>query len=865
VLRPCGSPQRRGALRRRARGLASSTADEQGWLAALAIVVIAVLMIAGSVTTVSVESSASAARRNADLLLARAAALSGAELFASSIEAVPATTWLPQCPSDQPPSTCAAQADIFPTSLAAVAHGVWFHLVGGGALPCTMTSTPTTATCIRLRDTLERDPDAPPGVSLYQITLQVDAVSNCRSGTWPSSSGGATPVGCEYARLLQRFSPRQYSNYLDFTGSELLDPALYAQDGGNVRAWLATCTHGSPLEPLADTVAAAAFSTVCATPAYLGAGVLAGSSTSSPGDTLDGPVATNDQTIYSCNVASAPPDIADIEAVSAVPSAELPRTVTRIASPCAGPPPPGSTEASSPPPASNDTLAAAALSQDRFGSPSAPVDVTVDLDGAAGTGGVNTYTVDGGPGRAWPATGVIYVFGDVAVAGSSCLPVTLGASGSIAIVGNLSYDPACPDAVTGLVATEGVTVVPTMEGNQITCWPAPVDRQCMTVQAAVIALGADDLPVTGTPGGGSFSLAGWDADASPLGSRGACDFDSVLGTVGVVDEWPLTDHGTPTAAWSGTGAADPGTLNGALTEGVTPGPLACQTSSPAMAFPGPAAGASRNGAPTAADGGFITTSVPIDDPITFSVAAWFKTTVTTAPGGRHGGGPLVSFADSATPEPSTVSDRQLWVGTDGRVYFGVLPAGAAPEYLSSPAGRDYADGRWHLAVATLSPAGAKLLVDGQLVAHVAGITAAQPDTGYWWIGAMEDAGRWPDTDAATPGLTTFDGDVGRVAVLDNAVPTATAATLYNTAQADPDRCAGLDVCALVFTGSFYERFRGAFGSYTTSAQGPQVLTGIAKVFRFDPRLSASQSPYFLGPVSGGWLRAGATLTGGLGS
>jgi hypothetical protein len=174
---------------------------------------------------------------------------------------------------------------------------------------------------------------------------------------------------------------------------------------------------------------------------------------------------------------------------------------------------------------------------------------------------------------------------------------------------------------------------------------------------------------------------------------------------------------------------------------------------------------------------------------------------------------------------------------------------------------DISNGQWHLAVATFGTAGVSLSVDGHLVAS--GSQATAPATGHWWIGAMRSAG-WPDVVGAA-GLATFHGALGRVAVFPYALTAGQIAGLFNAAQRDPDRCAGLEVCALVFEGSIYERFRGAFGTYGTSATGPVTDTGILKRFSFDPTLAGDVPPDFFGPVSGGWLRSGASDTAELGT
>lgn len=105
----------------------------------------------------------------------------------------------------------------------------------------------------------------------------------------------------------------------------------------------------------------------------------------------------------------------------------------------------------------------------------------------------------------------------------------------------------------------------------------------------------------------------------------------------------------------------------------------------------------------------------------FSIQIRFKTAV--------GGGRLIGFS-SALEGDSRDFDRHLFLTDDGRVAFGVWPG--VVRVISSA--RSYSDDAWHQATATLSPAGMKLYVDGELVAGDASVTRGQVLSGHWRIG-----------------------------------------------------------------------------------------------------------------------------------
>ena len=110
-------------------------------------------------------------------------------------------------------------------------------------------------------------------------------------------------------------------------------------------------------------------------------------------------------------------------------------------------------------------------------------------------------------------------------------------------------------------------------------------------------------------------------------------------------------------------------------------------------------------------------------PDVFTEAIWFKTTTTS-------GGMLIGLGNVQTGA-SGIHDRHLYMTNDGRITFGVY-SGAVKTIASTGS---YRDGAWHQAVATLSTAGMRLYLDGNLVAADTTTTTGEPVTsGYLRFG-----------------------------------------------------------------------------------------------------------------------------------
>ncbi|MCF7553846.1 LamG domain-containing protein [Pseudonocardia sp. WMMC193] len=179
------------------------------------------------------------------------------------------------------------------------------------------------------------------------------------------------------------------------------------------------------------------------------------------------------------------------------------------------------------------------------------------------------------------------------------------------------------------------------------------------------------------------------------------------------------------------------TVDGSATRNVT-GPL--PDGNNATGFSGTAA------VPAAMSG------TPIAGPQTFTVEAWINTTSTA-------GGKIVGFGNSNTGDSGSY-DRHLYMGGDGKVYFGVYPNFAAVVQSAKALN----DGQWHHLVGTLGPAGQALYVDGKRAGSRTDVTAAQAYSGYWRVGG-DNFGGWP----GSTGNNKFVGAIDEVAVYPNAL------------------------------------------------------------------------------------------------
>lgn len=150
------------------------------------------------------------------------------------------------------------------------------------------------------------------------------------------------------------------------------------------------------------------------------------------------------------------------------------------------------------------------------------------------------------------------------------------------------------------------------------------------------------------------------------------------------------------------------------------------------------------------------------DPQTYSLEAWFSTT--SAPSGK-----IVGFGTDPAPENENHWDRHIYLDANGRIVYGNFPDAFA--LITTPAGRNYADGAWHAVVATLSSSGMRLYVDGALVG-TDGATRGQWYDGYWKFGCGKTDFWTSQTGPAPSDPAFFTGSIQYGAIYDRVLTAA---------------------------------------------------------------------------------------------
>jgi hypothetical protein len=157
---------------------------------------------------------------------------------------------------------------------------------------------------------------------------------------------------------------------------------------------------------------------------------------------------------------------------------------------------------------------------------------------------------------------------------------------------------------------------------------------------------------------------------------------------------------------------------------------------------------------------YIYSTTQYSNPQSFSLSVWFKTNSAS-------GKKIIGFENSRSGTGSSSYDRQIWIGTDGKAYFGWY-TGSMTTIASQST---MTDGSWHQAVAILNAGSGKFYIDGQLQGTGSG--NAQNYSGYWRVGSYK-MGSWPNS---TDGY--FSGAIDDVRMYTSALSANDIDALYN--------------------------------------------------------------------------------------
>jgi len=218
----------------------------------------------------------------------------------------------------------------------------------------------------------------------------------------------------------------------------------------------------------------------------------------------------------------------------------------------------------------------------------------------------------------------------------------------------------------------------------------------------------------------------------------------VPNNLGLVGYWSMNE-GTSTTAGDFSGNGNHGTLQ--------------SFANPATAISGWGAGRFGNGLNFDGTNDYISTTKQYTNPQTFTISGWFKT---TSANGRK----IVGFETAQTGTASAKYDRHIYMGTDGKIYFGWFP-GTVVTVVST---NTLNDGKWHHFLATHNGSTGQLFIDG--VSQGTNSGTPQSYSGYWRIGGYKLA-TWTNA-----GDGYFDGAIDDVRIYDKVLSTEERNTLF---------------------------------------------------------------------------------------
>ncbi len=284
--------------------------------------------------------------------------------------------------------------------------------------------------------------------------------------------------------------------------------------------------------------------------------------------------------------------------------------------------------------------------------------------------------------------------------------------------------------------------------------PYYIDSGCTTSTAKIWVM-ADLVPKNTT----TYTMYMYYGNpAAPAGTNSAI-FDNV---VGLIAYWALNDGGSSATAADSSVTGNTGNLSIAGT--------GTQTTA-TQAWTNGATG--KYGGSINLDGtdDEITTTTQYVNPQTFTLEAWFKTSVAS-------GNKIIAFESAQTGTGAGNYDRHIWMGTDGKIRFGVY--NGSFNILTSAS--TYTDNNWHHVVANHDGSNnMALYIDGSLIDS--GNASINNYTGYWRIGAYETDGGWL---LSADGY--FDGQIDDVRIYNTARTAAQIAADYTNSSCGGQTC-----------------------------------------------------------------------------
>jgi hypothetical protein len=208
---------------------------------------------------------------------------------------------------------------------------------------------------------------------------------------------------------------------------------------------------------------------------------------------------------------------------------------------------------------------------------------------------------------------------------------------------------------------------------------------------------------------------------------------------------------------------------------------------------------------------YMSTSTSYSAPVQFTISTWFKTTTAN-------GGVLVGFGDAQTGQSGT-HDRHIYMGQNGRIYFGVY-TGVVKTLGSASA---YNDGNWHQATGVLSATtGMKFFIDGVQVGSDPAVTSAINYSGYWRVGFDRMENGWTGWTGGTTSAY-FNGTLDDVLIYHSPLSDTQILGLYEypvSASNTGPVCAGstVNLRAMDGLGATYSWIGPA--GFTSNAQNP---------------------------------------------